>query len=336
MRVEGNVGILRIGQRMYSRTNMARLSLTLIALLTTLLAFGQGEINNTKTDKHRQVAGTKFLLIPPTGFIPATNFQGFQQMNSGASILVMEIPGPFAESTKGFNEQGLKTQGVVLNKKEEIKVNGNPGLFLTTEQFAYGTNYSKYILVFGDSKATYMVNGTFPKEVIELDKDVRESMLSVVYESELTVNPLNTVPFTVDTENTKLKFAKSMTGMLLYTVDGNVPTESTDKTSFIVGLSLANVQTVDKKLTAINRIKRLPYSEIEIDEDKIHEIEIDGISGYEIVGKGTDKNTGTKELVYQVMLFSDTGYYIIVGTAKNDFEQNLALFETVARTLRRR
>lgn len=315
---------------------MARLSLTLIALLTTLLAFGQGEINNTKTDKHRQVAGTKFLLIPPTGFIPATNFQGFQQMNSGASILVMEIPGPFAESTKGFNEQGLKTQGVVLNKKEEIKVNGNPGLFLTTEQFAYGTNYSKYILVFGDSKATYMVNGTFPKEVIELDKDVRESMLSVVYESELTVNPLNTVPFTVDTENTKLKFAKSMTGMLLYTVDGNVPTESTDKTSFIVGLSLANVQTVDKKLTAINRIKRLPYSEIEIDEDKIHEIEIDGISGYEIVGKGTDKNTGTKELVYQVMLFSDTGYYIIVGTAKNDFEQNLALFETVARTLRRR
>lgn len=315
---------------------MARLSLTLIALLTTLLAFGQGEINNTKTDKHRQVAGTKFLLIPPTGFIPATNFQGFQQLNSGASILVMEIPGPFAESTKGFNEQGLKTQGVVLKKKEEIKVNGNPGLFLTTEQFAYGTNYSKYILVFGDSKATYMVNGTFPKEVIELDKDVRESMLSVVYESELTVNPLNTVPFTVDTENTKLKFAKSMTGMLLYTVDGNVPTESTDKTSFIVGLSLANVQTVDKKLTAINRIKRLPYSEIEIDEDKIHEIEIDGISGYEIVGKGTDKNTGTKELVYQVMLFSDTGYYIIVGTAKNDFEQNLALFETVARTLRRR
>lgn len=315
---------------------MARLSLTLIALLTTLLAFGQREINNTKTDKHRQVAGTKFLLIPPTGFIPATNFQGFQQMNSGASILVMEIPGPFAESTKGFNEQGLKTQGVVLKKKEEIKVNGNPGLFLTTEQFAYGTNYSKYILVFGDSKATYMVNGTFPKEVIELDKDVRESMLSVVYESELTVNPLNTVPFTVDTENTKLKFAKSMTGMLLYTVDGNVPTESTDKTSFIVGLSLANVQTVDKKLTAINRIKRLPYSEIEIDEDKIHEIEIDGISGYEIVGKGTDKNTGTKELVYQVMLFSDTGYYIIVGTAKNDFEQNLALFETVARTLRRR
>ena len=315
---------------------MTKLLLTLIGLLTITSTFGQGEINNTKTDKHKQIAGTKFFLVPPTGFIPATTFQGYQQLNSGASILVMEIPEPFSESTKGFNEQGIKTQGVVLKKKEEIKVNGNQGLFLTTEQFAYGTNYSKYILVFGDSKATYMVNGTFPKEVTELEKDIRESMFSVIYESGLTVDPLSAVSFTVDTENTKLKFGKSMTGMLLYTVDGKVPTESNDKTTFIVGLSLANVQTVDKKLTAITRLKRMPYTDLKIDENKINEIEIDGISGYEIVGEGLDKSNGTKEFVYQVMLFTDNGYYIMVGTTKNDFEQNLELFKKVARTLKRK
>jgi hypothetical protein len=315
---------------------MTKLLLTLIGFLTIISTFGQGEINNTKTDKHKRIAGTKFFIIPPAGFINATNFQGFQQMNSGASILVLEIPGPFSESTKGFNEQRLKTQGVVLKKKDEIKVNGNQGLFLTTEQFAYGTNYSKYILVFGDSKATYMVNGTFPEEVIELEKDVRESMLSVIYESGLIVDPLSSVSFTVDTENTKLKFGSSMTGMLLYTVDGKVPTESSDKTSFIVGLSLANVQTVDKKLTAITRIKRLPYTNLKIDENKIGEIDIDGISGYEIVGEGLDKSNGTKELVYQVMLFTDNGYYILVGTTKNDFEQNLELFKKVTRTFKRK
>jgi len=320
----------------FLKTIMTKLLLTLIGLLTIISTFGQGEINNTKTDKHKQIAGTKFFLVPPTGFIPATTFQGYQQMNSGASILVMEIPGPFSESTKGFNEQGLKTQGVVLKKREEIKVNGNQGLFLTTEQFAYGTNYSKYILVFGDSKATYMVNGTFPKEVTDLEKDVRESMFSVVYESGLTIDPLSAVSFTVDTENTKLKFGKSMTGMLLYTVDGKVPTESNDKTTFIVGLSLANVQTIDKKLTALTRLKRMPYTDLKIDENKINEIEIDGISGYEIVGEGLEKSNGTKEFVYQVMLFTDNGYYIMVGTTKNDFEQNLELFKKVARTLKRK
>lgn len=315
---------------------MTKLLLTLIGLLTIFSTFGQGEINSTKTDKHKQIVGTKFFLIPPTGFIPATNFQGFQEMNSGASILVMEIPGPFSESTKGFNEQGLKTQGVVLKKKEEVSVNGKQGLFLTSEQFAYGTNYSKYILVFGDSKATYMVNGTFPKEVTDLEKNIRESMFSVVYESGLTVDPLSAVLFTVDTENTKLKFGKSMTGTLLYTVDGKVPTESNDKTTFIVGLSLANVQTVDKKLTAITRLKRMPYTDLKIDENKINEIEIDGISGYEVMGEGLDKSNGTKEFVYQVMLFTDNGYYIMVGTTQNNFEENLELFKKVSRTLKRK
>ncbi|NBW36776.1 MAG: hypothetical protein EBR30_17480 [Cytophagia bacterium] len=315
---------------------MTKLSLILIGIFLTTSSFSQSEINNTKTDKHQQIPGTKFFLIPPTDFINATQFQGFQQLNSGASILVMEIPGPFSESTKGFNKQGLKTQGVVLKKKEEIKVNGNQGLFITTEQFAYGTNYSKYILVFGDSNGTYMINGTFPKEVTTLDKEVRESMLSVIYESGITVDPLSAVSFTIDTENTKLKFGKSLSGMLIYTIDGKVPTESSDKTTFIVGISIANVQTVDKKLTAITRIKRMPYNDLKVDENKINEIEIDGIYGYEIVGEGLDKANGTKELIYQVMLFTDNGYYIIVGTAKTDFQQNLELFKKVARTLKRK
>lgn len=315
---------------------MNKLIPTIIGLLTIFSSFGQTEINNTKTEKHQQIIGTKFSLIPPTSFTPATNFQGFQQLNGGASILVMEIPGAFSETTKGFNQQGLKTQGVILKKKEDIQINGNKGLFLTTEQFAHGINYSKYILAFGNSKNTYIINGTFPKEINELDKDIRESMFSIIYESELVVDPLSASSFSIDTKNTKLKFGKNITGMLLYTVDGKVPTESNDKTSFIVGLSLANVQTVDKKLTALSRIKKMPYSNLKIDENKITEVEIDGISGYEIFGEGLDKPNGTKELVYQVMLFTDNGYYIIVGTTKSEFNLNLELFKKTARTFKRK
>lgn len=314
---------------------MTKLLLTLIGLFTLSFTFGQKEINNTRTDNHKQINGTKFFLIPPTGFKNATSFQGFQQNNSGASLLVMELPGSFSESTEKFNEQGLKTQGVILKQKEDIKVNGNQGLFLTAEQFAHGTLFQKYVLVFGDSKTTYMINGTFPKEVTELDKEVRESMFSVVYASELTVDPLSAISFSIDTENTKFKFGKSITGTLLYTVDGKVPTESNDKTTFIVGLSLANVHGIDKKLTAITRFKRMPYTDLKLDENAIEGIEIDGLSGYEIVGEGFDSLNGAKELIYQVMLFSENGYYIIVGTTKNDFETNLDLFKKVAKTFKR-
>jgi hypothetical protein len=80
----------------------------------------------------------------------------------------------------------------------------------------------------------------------------------------------------------------------------------------------------------------MPYTELKINEDKINEIEIDGISGYEITAEGLEKTNGKKELVYQVMLYIDNGYYMIIGTAKTDFDTNLELFKKVAKTLKRK
>jgi len=314
----------------------SRYILTLIGLLTFSLTFGQRDLNNIKTDKHQQVEGSNFFLIPPPGFVVATNFQGFQQESSGASIMVLEVPGPYAESSKGFTTDGLKSQGVKLIKSEEITVNGYQGLFVTAEQLAYGVNYSKCILVFGDEQNTFMVNGAFPKDVQGLKEDMLESVLSVVYESGLVVDQLSTVPFSLDTRNTKLKFATNMGGSLLYTVDGKAPTAAADKTAFIAGLSISNIQSPDRKLSSLARIRQLPYTGLVIDEDDIDEIEIDGISGYEIHGEGLDKSSGSKELVYQVMLFDSNGYYIMVGSARSDFKQNLDMFKQVARTFKRK
>lgn len=310
--------------------------LTFIGIFVIISSFAQDEINNTKTEKHQPVAGTKFFLIPPAGFVSANNFQGFQQLNTGASILLMEIPGPFSETTKGFTEQGLKTKGMQLKSKDAIRINGNQGLIITAEQSAYGNDYNKYILVYGDAQATYMINGTFPAKFADLAGDIRQAILSVVYESAIKVDPLGGVSFSIVTEDTKLKFGKNMSGMLIYTVDGKLPPEVSDKTSFMAGISIANVRTTDFKQAAIDRLKKLPYTNLKIDERKINPVEIDGITGYEVVGEGLDKPNGTIEFVYQVMLFTDKEYYIMVGTTKSEFEQNLELFKKVARTFKRK
>src|SRR5689334_9362416 len=92
--------------------------LTLAGTLAVFLAFGQRNINTTRTDKHQQVAGTKVFIVPPVDFTAATTFSGFQQESSGASILVMEISGPFAEISKGFTAEGLSTKQMLLKEKE--------------------------------------------------------------------------------------------------------------------------------------------------------------------------------------------------------------------------
>lgn len=311
-----------------------RIFLALLGVLTMYGTFAQA-INNTKTEKHQQINGTKFFLVPPVGFTPASSFPGFQQPSSGASIMATEMPAPYSEITKAFTAEGFQTRGIVLKKKEEVTVNGSTGMLITAEQVAGGTTYSKYLLAFGNEKTACLLNGTFPKEMKALDKTILESMLTVVYEAEAIADPIAAAPFTVDLSNTKLKFGLGMTGMLLYTVDGKVPTASPDKTAFIVGLALADVKSLDKKTTSINSLKQRPYKSIKVDESSILPITIDGLSGYEMTAEAIDDTFG-KELVYQVMLYNDTEYYIVVGTTNMDYEVNLALFKKAAKTLKRK
>jgi hypothetical protein len=312
------------------------IGLTFLCLITLQLSIAQKTIDNSKTPEHQQIAGTQFFLIPPSGFSAAATFQGFQQVSSGSSIFVMEIPGPISETMKGFTKERFSAQGITLKEKDAITVNGYEGVLLKTEQSAQGVTFSKSILVFGNQQTTYMLNGSSPKENKTLKSAILESMLSVVRDADLKVDPLSAVSFTIDTENTKLRFAKNMSGSLLYSADGKVPTESEDKTFFMVGLSLLNAQPADKKLAVINRVKQLPYEDVVIDPNKAVELEVDGVSGYEAVAEGTHPKTGAKELIYLVMLFSDNGYYILMGTAKTDFEKNLDLFKKLVLTFKRK
>lgn len=64
-----------------------------------------------------EVPGTGVRLAPPPGFVAATNFTGFQQDETGASIMVMALPAPFPKATEGFNAAGLKTQGITLRSR---------------------------------------------------------------------------------------------------------------------------------------------------------------------------------------------------------------------------
>ena len=315
---------------------MRRLLLTTIGLLMVILAFGQQEFTNSRGAQHRQVKGTKFFLIPPEGFVNASSFQGFQQPEGASSILVMHLPGPFSEVSRGLTAEGLQTQGILLQEKSEVRVNGLPGFYLTAEQSAYGIYFSKYMLVYGDEKTSYMVTGMHPQELTEMGKGIENALLSVVYAENAETDPLGAVSFQVDTENTKLKFAKLMTGVVTYTVDGKIPTESNDKTSYMVAQSFSPVATADKKRYTLHRLKNMPYHDFTIEENNIRPVIIDGLSGYEIEAEGVAEDDGKREVLYHVMIYTGNGYYLMLGSAKDDFDQNLALFKQVTRTFRRR
>jgi PsbP-like protein len=302
-----------------------KIRLLLSLLLSGQIAFGQAE-------KLTKVSGTKCSLIPPSGFVAATTFSGFQNTETGVSIMINELPVPYQSLVDGFTADALKTRGMTLISKQTIDFNNSKATLINVTQPANGTTYIKQMLIFGDSKGTVLVNGIYPEASKEIEVKIKDALLSTVYNTSQNDNPLDAATFTIDISDTDFKLIKYMSGSLLYSTDGKIPTE---EPTLIVGNSIAKVPTQNQKKYAEERLKKLPGGEQNVIKE-IKEITIDNISGYEIVADGKTKDDKS-ELVYQVMLFNDKGdYYIIVGQAKEEFQKNLETFKKIIKTFKRK
>ncbi|WP_439559003.1 hypothetical protein, partial [Dyadobacter sp.] len=204
---------------------------------------------------------------------------------------------------------------------------------LTGTQSAYGNVYAKLILCFGSNEESVMINGAYPQDLPEVGKQIKESILGAYFDAGKKVDPFEAVDFQISTAGTKLVFAKNAANALIYNIDGKVPTESADRTSFILSKSLSRLEIEDKKLFCLGRAHQL-YPGLSI--DSVSTLSVDGIEGYELSGIAKNKNTGQDEQVYQAVLFSDNLYYIIIGSTNNDFANNLQTFKSITRSFKRK
>jgi hypothetical protein len=294
-------------------------------LLLTTFAFGQ-------TEKHKQVPGTGVSLVPPTGFSPAVRFPGFQNEKAGASIMVTELPSPLQATSEGFTPGALQAKGMQLMEKQSIDFAGGKATYLLLSQQAQGQTFLKQVLLFGDSRKTVMINGVYPETSKALEKDIRAALVSTSYVSGRNSDPFAAVPFRLNVSGTPYRFAQKVTGSLIFSTDGAVPTRTPDKAVIVVANSHSTVTPAGRRQFSLDRLKKLPRG-ASITTKSITPIAVDRLNGFEIVGEGKD-GSNNKQLVYQVMLFDDAGaYYLLVGTAIHNFETHLAHFRTIAQTL---
>lgn len=313
---------------------MTKIILTTFLFFACLPLFGQTKIENKLTGEHQNIKGTKVSLIPPKGFTDGLNFLGLQQTESGSSIMILDIPGPFSETSSGINKENLLSKGVEVSKTEELTINGLPAIFVTGTQNAYGNIYTKLILVFGTDSETIMINSVYPENLKKVGDEIKKSILTVFYDADKKINPFDALDYAIDVSETKLKFGKSMSNSLIFSVDGQSLTTSSDKTRLIVTKSFSQITTEDKKLFCINRLKQTPIEIVNI--EYVNEITIDGVSGYEIYAKGKSKKSSETENIYQVILFSDKLYYILFGTTNDETEKSIEEIKNAVMTFRRK
>lgn len=300
-------------------------NLVVTLLLLSCLTFGQASAPVA-------IPGTKCSMVPPPGFLPATNFSGFYQESTGASIMIVEMPGSSEELSKAFTAEALKAKGMIMVEKEKIDFNNQKGTLIRVSQSANGNVYLKQLLLFGDSSNTVLLNGIYPESSKYLEPEIRKALLSTIYNVNQAENALDAVSFTLDVSGTNFILAKFISGSLIYTTDGKIPS---DKPTIIISASLGRVPEDNRKQYTLERFKKLPRGEFNTVKE-IQPVTVDGLPGFEITGSGKNKS-GQDQLLYQTMLFTDDGnYFIILGMAGEEMPDNLQRFKSVTRTFKRK
>jgi len=279
-------------------------------------------------------AGVK--LIRPDGFDDAENFHGFQQPSTQSSVMVLRIPGPFSEITDAFTAERLKARGMTLVSKANVEIDGNAGVLLGVTQTAYGTEFAKWILAFGNEKETKIVTATFPKaHQDKLSAQLKSVVLSARLDVAAPPTPGADVGFTIAASD-KLKLTRGIGKMLVYTKDGVIPTKSPEDPLFIAAPSLSKVPILDKRRFSVQRLFQTAHTKIR-SVTSTNAVTIDGLDGYELVADAEDTDSGTPLVVYQVTLFDDDSYLLIQGLvgAKASAEY-LPEFKAMAHSLTRK
>jgi len=311
-----------------------RIKITTLLLSISFIGFGQ-ELPKEKTKNHIQINGTNIFMIPPVSFESSSNFKGFQNpTDQTAMIMIMEIPGPYSEVSKGFNSEMLKTQGMELKTKKKIKVAEFNGLLLEIDQPANGMIFSKQILIYGNEKSSTLINGVYLKDSVQLGEKIKQSVLTTFVDSETESNPREALNYSLNENIGSLKFKAVIGNGMLFNRDLKTPTESIDKATLLTDKSFAKVAIENKKLFCISRLKKYPDDYSVIPNKGINEIEIDNLKGFELFGKNNDQEN---EEMYQVILFDENGgYYLFLGTYETGSEKAISDITSIVQTFKRK
>lgn len=264
-----------------------------------------------------RVPGTSVSLEPPAGFALAEGFPGFQSLESGASILVTQMPAPVAEIRKAMTKDMLATRGITLLSSQEETVGGREALLVHVAQSAAGVDFLKWMLVTGDPKETVMIVGTFPKSAGEAaGAAIRSALLTASLAAAAPSDPFEGLLFRI-TPTPALKIASRISNMLLLTESGSPGPHGPEEPAYIVGSSIGPGGGGDLKVFSEARARQTTQIE-DLRNVSGREITLGGLTAWELLADAKDMKSGAAIRLYQVIAQDGDGYFIVQGLVGAD------------------
>ncbi len=289
------------------------------------------------------VGSTGVRMLKPQGFVPAKGFEGFEQEQTSATILVQVQQMPAGAFLASVTASTSNYSGIHVVRREEVQAGMMPATLLEITQRAGKTLWHKWALVTGNDQEVVMVMATWPAEHdAELSNLLRRAVVSARWDGESKPGEPD---FRLALSHGELKIAYSSTYALTYSTEGQFPCDKPDDPLLVACLSMPGA------------VPQLPFEELQGFAEGLLErrqgfhytsiletipLEIDGLPGFRSVASAIDMQTNAPVTMYQLVLFhtntkpSESAYYLMLGTVGSDrWDSYFKSFDALSRSLRR-
>lgn len=145
--------------------------------------------------------GLKVGLAPAPGLVATDRFPGFEDKDTGASVLLLEVAGQgIAETSKQISRDRLKKQGISEDRRESFPAGGK-GTLVAGRQEAEGKAVRKWILLAPAGESSALVIVQVPEDAAKAypDAAVRTMLASIAVRDAVPIEEqLSLLPIRLD------------------------------------------------------------------------------------------------------------------------------------------
>lgn len=260
--------------------------------------------------------GSRLGLVPPSGMITSTNFFGFEDPNTNATITLVSLPAQaYGELERSVSAEVLKREGVALEKRETLSLPAGKAFLVIGHEDK--TRSRKWILIGAASNLTALVTMQIPDGAKNLysDASIRETLATLTVRDTVPVDEqLSLLPFKI-TDLAGYRVGAIVPGRAVILSDAPLDAPSPAPSQMLVTVAPGGpTQTSEREAFARDVFAAVPnVRDVRIITSE--PLRIQGQPGHQILAQARDA-TGAKSLtVVQWLRFGGGGYLQLVAIA---------------------
>jgi hypothetical protein len=261
-------------------------------------------------------------IVPPAGLNASTTFPGFEDDQKNAFIRLIALPAAaFAEIEKTMTNDAMKKQGMMVEKRETMKLPSGNAILVIVRQSTPAGQLRKWLLIAPMDNLTAMVSFEMQAKSppAYTDAAIRTALATLTTRSTVPDDEqLRLVPFRIG-DTAGMRLVRVVPGVAAQFTDGPKDSlEATEQMQLVIAAAPGGPsQAGDRDQFARNALSGLPpMKDVRISNSE--PMRIGGQAGHEVRALGKDAQTGAEIEIVQWLRFGTGAYLRILGLAPKE------------------